>query len=231
VLIDVGGRAVPLVCVRMATARRATLRADATRGEIRLTLPRRMGIERAAEMLAAHGRWLAARVASWPAPLPFEPGAVIPVEGRAVTIDWDPAARRAPRLEADRLTLGGPRETVSGRTAAFLKALARSTLSRDTQALAARIGRAPPPVCVRDQRSRWGSCSAQGSINYSWRLVLAPEFVRRHVVAHEVAHLVHMNHGPEFRRLSATLAGEAPTRATRWLAANGAALHWIGRNA
>lgn len=230
-LLTIGGRDVPLVCLRPPGARRLSLRADALKGEIRLTLPRRAPLADGAEFVRRHGAWLAARVASWPHPLPFVPGAQIPIEGERITIDWDPRHPRRPILERDRLVLGGEAEAVPRRARHYLQTLARQRLEEESRAAAETIGRAPTQVTVRDQRSRWGSCSASGSIAYSWRLILAPAFVRRHVVAHEVAHLAHLNHGPDFQALVRRLAESDPTDARRWLAANGASLHWVGRAA
>ena len=84
-------------------------------------------------------------------------------------------------------------------------------------------------VGIGDPLSRWGSCSSGGTIRYSWRLVMAPDFVRRATVAHEVAHLVHMNHGPVFHALVAELHGADPRPARLWLRREGAGLHGIGR--
>ena len=85
-------------------------------------------------------------------------------------------------------------------------------------------------VAIGDPRGRWGSCASSGAIRYSWRLILAPRFVRRATVAHEVAHRVHMNHGPAFHALVAELWTKAIRRdRARWLRAHGAALHWVGR--
>jgi len=85
-------------------------------------------------------------------------------------------------------------------------------------------------VSVADPKARWGSCASTGAIRYSWRLILAPEWVRRATVAHEVAHRVHMNHGAEFHALVRQLDENDPARSSAWLRANGAALHWIGRD-
>jgi predicted metal-dependent hydrolase len=211
------------------------LRADAVAGAIRVTLPRRGGEAQAAALLAAHHDWLAARIARWPRPLPFLPGAVIPFEGEPLVIDWQAARPRGPRREGGTLLVGGPESLLAGRIERWLKAEALARLTPETHALAARLGRPVTAVRVGDPASRWGSCARGrpgegGRIAYSWRLVLAPPWVRANVVAHEAAHLVHPNHGPGFHALLAEL-DPGTGRARRWLAAHGTALHWVGREA
>ncbi len=106
---------------------------------------------------------------------------------------------------------------------------ALATLTAETAEYAGRAGVTVTGVAVGDPRSRWGSCASGGTIRYSWRLILAPSAVRRATVAHEVAHRVHMNHGPAFHALVAHLYGRAPTAEHDWLRRNGARLHWFGR--
>ena len=125
---------------------------------------------------------------------------------------------------------GGPLEGLDRRLLRWLKSHARDLLDRETREFAARAGVMASRVAVGDPVSRWGSCSSKGAIRYSWRLILAPEFVRRATVAHEVAHLVHLNHGPDFHALVERLLGADPKPARAWLRREGAALHRIGPN-
>lgn len=220
------GREVPVSLVRSVRARRVLLRADAVSGSIRLTLPPRVAVGRGADFLHDHTGWLAARVATWPQPLPFVPGAAIPFDGGTLHLDLAPVRRTV--RDGDRLLVGGAPETLPGRVTRWLKAAALAELTAATRALASRLDRAPPVVRVGDPAGRWGSCSSTGRIAYSWRLILAPTPVRASVVAHEVAHLVHPNHGAAFWALANDLGGNpAPHR--RWLARHGAGLHWVGR--
>lgn len=227
--VEVAGRLVPVEAVRRAASRGIRLRADAVAGVVRLSLPMRGSSAEAARFLAAHTDWIAAQVGGWPAPLPFAADALIPFDGAPLRLHWSPGHSRNVVHDGDRLQLGGPVETVAPRTARWLKAQALADMARTTRTLAAAISRPVSNIAVRDPRGRWGSCASGGRINYSWRLILAPAWVRGAVVAHEVAHLVHANHGPEFHALLAELeprAGES----RRWLRANGAALHWVGRS-
>ncbi len=127
------------------------------------------------------------------------------------------------------LTCGGPIEQFPARIERWLKREALRMLAEDTAHYAAKAGVTVAQVAIGDPKARWGSCSSTGTIRYSWRLLLAPGFVRRATVAHEVAHRVHMHHGPAFHALVADLFEGDPDTARRWLRADGAALHWFGR--
>ncbi|MGL4543531.1 MAG: M48 family metallopeptidase [Polymorphobacter sp.] len=227
--LEIGGRRVAVTVVRNARSRRITLRADAVSGVVRLTLPARAPLREAAVLLDAQRDWLRDKVAAWPRALPFVPGASIPFEGGSLSLFWDESHPRGIRRFGDTLLAGGPLPTLSGRTTRWLRTEALQRLDSETRALADRIGKPVTQVSIRDPASRWGSCSSSGAIGFSWRLVLAPEWVRQSVVAHEVAHLEHHNHGADFWALARALAVVDPVRSRRWLAANGAALHWIGR--
>lgn len=227
--VEVGGRRVPVELKPNPRARRTTLRADAARGVIRISLHPRTPAARAMAMLDTHRDWIAARVAAWPTPVRFAPGAVLPVEGREVRIDWSPERPRTAVLDGDRLRVGGPVEGLGGRIERFLRGRALTLLTAETRAASAKLGKPVAAVTVRDTASRWGSCSATGRIAYSWRLILAPPAVRRYVVAHEAAHLVHMNHGEAFWSLARSLYGDDVEEPRRWLKRHGASLHWIGR--
>lgn len=231
--LDFAGRRVPVVAVRRAAARAVRLKANAVSGCVELSLPPRGGERAAAELLKTHKGWLEARIARWPQPQPFSPGAIIPIDGVPIIIDWQPDHPRTPALIGGTLRVGGPHEALPGRIERWLKARARADLTAATQALAVQLARPVAQLNIGDQASRWGSCAGWNraggaTISYSWRLILAPAWVRQSIVAHEAAHLVHPNHSPAFHALNRQLdprAGEA----RRWLARHGAALHWVGR--
>ena len=154
---------------------------------------------------AEQRQWVEAQLAAMLPDEPFVPGAVIPFEGEDVTLVWDVALARSARLLDDRLMCGGPADGFARRIETFLKRRALEVLSRDTAEIAERARLGVARVSVGDADTRWGSCTTGGRIRYSWRLILAPPAARRYVVAHEVAHLVHMNHGPEFKALERRL--------------------------
>ncbi|MEA3539348.1 MAG: SprT family zinc-dependent metalloprotease [Pseudomonadota bacterium] len=228
-VLDVDGRTVPLRVRVSPRARRMTLRADAALGCIGLTLPSGVSHRRAAAFLETQKPWIAACTGKWPAPRPFAPGVSIPCGDAEIRIEWRADLPRTARLEGELLLIGGPAEALPRRVETWLRREALRLLTEDCAALAAEIGLPPPPIRLGDTTGRWGSCSSQGALAFSWRLVMAPEFVRRAVAAHEVAHIVHHNHGPEFHALCSRLSGATARKATRWLATHGAALHWIGR--
>lgn len=229
-LISFGEREVRVEIIRSARARRLTLRADAVKGVVRATTPWRMRIGDAEKFIAEHHGWIAARVAGWPTPLAFDNGAKLPFDGATLMLNWSPDYPRGVRRQGDYLIIGGPPATVPGRTLRWLRAAALADLAPATLDLAARIGRRATRVTVRDPASRWGSCTSNGAIGYSWRLILAPPLVRQSVVAHEVAHLVHPNHGRDFWALAESLTDGELRAARDWLKTNGAALHWVGRS-
>jgi predicted metal-dependent hydrolase len=233
--LNVAGRTVVVVATRRPTARGVRLRASAISGRIEVSLPARGGEAAAAALLQSHQGWIAAQVAKWPAPVPYAPGGVIPFNGALVRIDWQPDHPRTPALIGASLRVGGPLPLLNGRIERWLKAQALAELEPVTRRLADQLGRPLARVSVGDTSSRWGSCAGaragQGArIAYSWRLILAPDWVRFAIAAHEAAHLVHQDHSPAFHALNRELdprAGEA----RRWLARHGASLHWVGREA
>ena len=231
----IAGRLVPVVATRRPTARGVRLRASAITGCIEITLPPRGGQDVGAALLKANHAWIAAQVAKWPTPLPFAPDAIIPFDGNPVRIDWHAEHKRTPVLAGDVLRVGGPLALLPGRIERWLKACALADLEPATRRLADHLGRPLARVSVGDASSRWGSCAgARGGegarIAYSWRLILAPQWVRLAIVAHEAAHLVHQDHSPAFHALNRQLDSRAG-EARRWLARHGSGLHWVGRQA
>ncbi len=223
---EIGGAAVTLrVSPR---ARRLRLRVDPRTRLVTLTVPKRMSQRRALAWAAGHRAWIEAQLAGIPDRVSFAPGATIPLYGLAHRLDWDPARPRRIEKGEGRLVAGGPLAGLDRRLLRWLKAHALDLLGRETRALALQAGVMASRIGIGDPASRWGSCSGSGTIRYSWRLILAPEHVRRATVAHEVAHLVHLNHGPDFHALVERLYGADPKPARAWLKREGAALHRIG---
>jgi len=152
-------------------------------------------------------------------------GDSIPIEGQERRIA--PAWGKRPAIEGDRLMLPGTDETVPATLRAFLKVLARDRLTARAHHFADRLEARIRRITLRDTRSRWGSCSAQGNLMFSWRLVMAPPKVLSYVAAHEVAHLREMSHAPAFWRIVGELMPEY--REPRdWLRQNGHLLHRFG---
>lgn len=210
-------------------ARGLRLRLDQRRNLLKLTGPVRMNRKAALAWAAEQRAWVHEQLESLLPHEPFVPGAFVPVEGVDRLLAWWEAEPRTPRLERERLVAGGPRPGYARRIELFLKRHALDVLSRETADIAVPAGLSPSSVAVGDAETRWGSCSSDRRIRYSWRLILAPPAARRYVVAHEVAHLAHMNHGPEFKALERQLFGGDPAPARALLRRLGPRLKRIGR--
>ena len=224
-VIDVDGQPVALAVRRSRRARRLYLRVDpAAPAEfpVELVLPRGVALAEGLRFARDMAGWVGRRLKALPATVPFAEGTPLEVGGEALVIRHV-GGRGPTRREGGSLLVAGEGEHVARRVRDWLKAQARAILAERSRAAAARIGRQVTGVRLSDPRSRWGSCSSDGRLAYSWRLILAPAFVLDYVVAHEVAHLVHPNHGPRFWKLTGELCGDTEAPRT-WLNRNGARL-------
>lgn len=221
----------PLVVRRLTQARRMRLVVDPRSGEVRLTLPKRAALGHALAWAEEQRGWVERALADLPVARPIMAGTTIPFEDKPLLIDWQADAPRRVVHEAARgvLSLGGPAESIAPRVLRWLRGEALVRLESETRALGLQAGVTIGRVGVGDARARWGSCSANGDIRYSWRLILAPPAVREATVAHEVGHRLHMDHGPHFHAAVAELLGREPAAETAWLRTHGAALYWLGR--
>jgi predicted metal-dependent hydrolase len=164
--------------------------------------------------------WILGHLNALPARVPFADGAVLPLLGAEHVIRHDSAARRGVWHAEGVIWVSGRPEYLPRRVRDFLIAEARREISERARQKAAAVGRPIHRLTLRDTTSRWGSCSADGNLSFSWRLILAPESVLDYVVAHEVGHLKHMNHGPRFWAQVARLTGDV-AHARRWLRERG----------
>ena len=224
--ITIGGRAVPLAIRQHPRARRLILRL-APEGGLRLTVPPRIARGEVDAFLARHEGWAAERLARLPDTPVVEIGALVPIGGVPHRIAHSGSLRGLTRAEPGdppRLVASGPEERAAARVRDHLKAEARQALEPAVAGYAARIDRPVARIALKDTRSRWGSCSHAGALSFSWRLAMAPPHVLDAVAAHEVAHLCHMDHGPEFWALARELC-PATDDARAWLQREGAGLH------
>jgi predicted metal-dependent hydrolase len=207
---------------RSAQSRRFSLRVSQLDGRVTLSMPTRAREGDAMDFARSHEAWVRAALARRPAQATLALGDRIPVEGRLLTLT--PGAGRSTRIEGDSLLLPGAPAQVAARTGAFLKTLARDRLAAASDHYAAQIGRKVTRMTLRDTRSRWGSCAQDGALMYSWRLIMAPPPVLAYVAAHEVAHMVEMNHSAAFWAVVTRLyPGWQAQR--RWLQSQGRDLH------
>jgi predicted metal-dependent hydrolase len=218
--VSVGERAVPLVARQSRRARRVALNIDPVEDAVELVLPRGVPLNEGLRFAEQKAGWIQSRLALRPPKVAFEPGAVIPYLGIDHVIEHRPDARAGVWRAESRVCVSGHADFTSRRVQDWLKAEALRELTERSHEKAAQLGRRVKHVHLRDPKGRWGSCGPDGAINYSWRLILAPELVLDYVVAHEVAHIIHNNHGVRFWRLVARLTPEM--EASRdWLSHHG----------
>lgn len=208
---------------RSARARRISLRIDPSGGEVVVTLPMRAGRAAGMRLLLSHAEWIADRLAALPDAMPFADGAAILLHGVPHAIRHRPEARGGAWIEEGALVVTGRAEFLPRRVTDFLRAEAGRSLAALVMGKARQVGRMPRRITVKDTTSRWGSCATDGSLAFSWRLVMAPPEVQDYVAAHEVAHLRHMNHGPHFWALVDELTPHAAS-AIPWLKREGGRL-------
>jgi predicted metal-dependent hydrolase len=208
---------------RSAKARRVSLRIDATKGQVVVTLPMRAGRAAGMALLNDNAAWVTARLAELPAAVRFEAGGSVMIDGTPHPILHAPAKRGGAWLEDDALHVTGDPAFLARRVHDFLRDEARRRFGAQALAKAHMAGVTPKRVTVKDTRTRWGSCSPEGVLMFCWRLVMAPAFVQDYVVAHEVAHLRHMNHGADFWALTDVLSPHR-TAAVSWLHEEGSRL-------
>lgn len=231
--LTIDGEVLPLTLRRNARARRIILRLDRKGKGVLLTLPLRASRLRALDFAKSHGQWIKSRLAKAQETVAFRPGARVPLRGVPHEIVLSGELRGLVRVRAPNeqrpgwIEIAGDEAHLARRLSDWLKAECRKDLTAASLAYAKTMGVNFRKISVRDQASRWGSCSAAGQLSYSWRLILAPPFVLDYVAAHEVAHLKHMNHG---RRFWALVKKHCPAcdQARAWMRQNGRQLHRYG---
>ena len=224
-VIEIAGRALPIAIRRHARAKRLTMRLAPDGSEVRVTLPRWCAARDALVFAHARTDWLERQLAAVPCAVPPAPGGMLRYRGRELAIAWEAALRRRPLLDGEALLVGGPRESLPVRLQRWLEAEARRLVAEDLAFYCARAGRPAPMLRLSRARRRWGSCSDRAALRVNWRLVQAPDHVRRSVVAHEVAHLAHFDHSPAFHAELARLFEGEVKDADRWLKDHGRGLY------
>ncbi len=205
---------------RSARARRVTLRIDPAAGTVVVTLPMRAGRNQGLALLRAHAGWVTERLAALSPRVPFADGAVVPLLGRPHAIRHRPGAVGGVWLEGEEIHVSGDAAFLPRRVTAWLREHARAEIAPRAAVHAGRLARRYARISIKDPRSRWASCAPDGTLAFSWRLVLTPAWVLDYVVAHEVAHLAEMNHGPRFWAAVSQLTPHTEA-AKHWLAAHG----------
>ena len=217
----------PVRWCRSARARRVSLRIDARAGEVVVTLPIRKPRREGIALLTTHAAWVMQRIAALAPAVQLVPGAEVLLGGEPHVIRHDPDARGGAFLDGKTIIVSGQPEFLARRVKDLLRQEAKRRIATLAAGHAATLGVSIRALRLKDTRSRWGSCAPDGTLAFSWRLVMAPGWVLDYVVAHEVAHLRELNHSPRFW---AHVAALAPHRdaAQDWLRDNGPALLRVG---
>jgi predicted metal-dependent hydrolase len=233
----VAGLARPVALRRSPRARRLSLRVNEAKLGAVLTLPLNASLGDAGDFLARHFDWLQRHLDKLPQPIPFEDGALIPLRGLEHELRywaetgsrgkvWTQTVHEAPPPHS-RIWVSGKPSKAAGLLANWFKDQARQDFSTRVAFHAEGLAVRPKRITIRDQTTRWGSCSSNGTLSFSWRLLLTPAFVLDYVAAHEVAHLRELNHGARFWRLVHSVAPRTD-EARIWLKKNGPRLHQYG---
>lgn len=223
--VRIGERELPLAIRRHARAKRLVMRLAPDGSELRVTLPRWGRTVDALVFARARLDWIERQLAALPPAQTPEPGGSIRYRGDELAIDWHPAHPRKPERTGDSLRIGGAAESLAPRLQRWLEGEARRLLTEDLAFYCERAGHAAPPLMLSRAQRRWGSCSDRRAIRVNWRLIQAPDAVRRSVVAHEVAHLAHFDHSPAFHAALRELFEGDVKSADAWLKVHGRSLY------
>ncbi|MGB3740023.1 MAG: SprT family zinc-dependent metalloprotease [Pontixanthobacter sp.] len=223
--IEIAGRVVPIAIRRHPTAKRLIMRVASDGSEIRVTMPRWAQSREATAFARARQGWIEAQIAAACQVSRPGHGAVLPYRGADIAVAWHGDHPRTPMLTGGQLRLGGAESGIANRVERWLRAEALRIMDGDLAQYCNAADVAKPALALSRARRRWGSCSTTGTVRMNWRLIMAPDHVRRSVVAHEAAHLVHFDHSPAFHELLARIYdGDLPA-ANRWLKAHGRGLY------
>lgn len=231
--INIGATSAPIVARVNRRAKTLIVKVDPVTGEILVTAPSKRAIPEAIAFAQERADWIAGQMKSALRAKPFEPGAVVPYRGVDHLIVHEGGPRTP--VSADytlgpAIRVGGDEAHINRRLTDWLKNQARKILNERVDYYSAHLGKKRGPIRVRDMRTRWGSCTSEGAMSFSWRLILTPPEILDYVAAHECAHLVHMNHSRAFWRLLATLDVDARA-ASDWFDEHGQQLFAYGASA
>lgn len=232
-MIEVGDRVLPLKIRPHKRARRITLRIDPGGQGLSLTVPPRLPETEIDEFLEKYHGWILTKLAKFPTETGLVDGGTITIRGIDHRIERTGKIRGVTEIvshqEEPILKVSGYPEHLGRRIADFLKKEAKADLEKSAEYHAEKLGRKIKSITMRDTRSRWGSCSSEGKLSFSWRIIMAPPFVLDYLAAHEVAHLVEMNHEPAFWQICENLCPHTKDAKT-WLKKHGSLLHAVDFN-
>ncbi|MXP26082.1 DUF45 domain-containing protein [Altererythrobacter indicus] len=223
--VQVADQTLPISIRRHPRATRMTLRLAPDGSEVRLTIPQWGRTAEALEFARRRADWLGAQLANLPDNAPPHPGGAVLYRGHPLTIHWAANAPRKPMRVENALRIGGPESNLPTRLGRWLEGEALQLMEEDLAHYCQLIGRDMQPIRLSRAKRRWGSCSSDGTVRLNWRLIQAPDLVRRSVVAHEVAHLVHFDHSPAFHALLRDIFEGDVAQANQWLKREGRTLY------
>ncbi len=221
--VEISGETLPVRLRRNARAKKMILRVDGVNGDIKLTSPKHVSLSSLRAFLQEHSGWVERERAKLNVQGPLAHGDTIPYMGQSHIVAFLNEAPRKVEVLEGRILVGGPADQAAARLERWFRAEAKKRIGDDAIAYAGQLDVSVGRVSIGDMKSRWGSCSSTGTLRFNWRLLLAPPAVRRYVAAHEVSHLLEMNHSPRFwAHVAAIMPDYAAHR--KWLRANGSDL-------
>ncbi|KAB7615219.1 M48 family metallopeptidase [Amylibacter sp. SFDW26] len=220
--IEIGDPAIAVAIKRSARARRYSLRISNKDGSISLTVPKYAVMSEALNFAREHEGWMRKHLAKQLKPLSLQIGGSVLFDGEYRRIE--PGTGRIVRFDGEVLQVPGSAEMVPTKLKAYFKAMARERMVSASIHYADLLGKPIGRITMRDTRSRWGSCTSDGNLMYSWRLIMAPKAVQAYVAAHEACHLIEMNHSDAYWALVANVFPDYKTHRS-WLKKNGSLLH------
>lgn len=226
-LIEIEGRRIPLIVRHHPRARRMILRLDMVGEGAVITIPANSSSSAALDFVHRKSSWLCQLLNEIGERVAFGDGVQIPFQGVQHLVRHRDDAYGGVWIEDGEINVAGDIEHLSRRLGDWLKKQARIRIKSLVYQKVKKINKTLSRITIRDTRTRWGSCSSKGGLSFSWRLIMAPPEILDYVVAHEVAHLVHMNHSPSFWNTVERLTENAKS-GRAWLNDNGSILHRIG---
>ncbi len=226
-MLILDGQEVGVAVRRNNRARRIALRIDPAKETPELVLPPRTSESEGLDFVRSRAGWLLDRLEALPPRVPFRDGEILPIFDEPYLIVHDAAARRGVWIEDRKIIVSGRVEHLPRRLNDWLRREAKAAISPRAHAKASVLEKRPTKITIRDQKSRWGSCSTSGNLSFNWRLILAPDTVLDYVVAHEVGHMAMPNHSPAFWKIVDRLSPHMRD-GRAWLRKNGDRLFRYG---
>lgn len=226
--INIDGQNLPLIIKQNAQAKRCILRIDHIKSAINITIPKYISHKKGIKFAESQILWIKSQIAKTPEKKPFYDGMEITIAGKAKTIKRATLPQKGTKQGNEIITFSGKEEHFNRRVTDFIRKEAKTTFNEIGLQMAEKLGTPINKISIRDTTSRWGSCNSAKNISLSWRLMLAPYEVMEYVIAHEVAHLVELNHSAKFWKVVNTLTPNT-AKAKKWLKNNGNSLHLYGK--